>query len=160
VDTSTAEILTAVSGDGEASRSSVAASGYATGAIDMTSSSFRETVLGEAVNAAVVQVAGSLNEFASKLAVTRIDYSGLIADVSGNTLILNVGRKNGVQVGDIVEITRAGRPILDPQTKRVLRTITDKVGAARITEADDGSATATIIDKADAKVGDQVKRTP
>jgi curli biogenesis system outer membrane secretion channel CsgG len=160
VDTSTGEILTAASGSGESSKSSVGASGYATGVLDMTSRSFQDTILGEAVNEAAAEVAESLNEFASKLAVARVDYSGLIADVSGNTLILNVGKKNGVQVGDIVEISRTGRPILDPQTKRVLRTLTDKVGTARITETDDGSATATIIDKADVKVGDQVKRTP
>jgi hypothetical protein len=138
----------------------VGASGYATGVLDMTSRSFQDTILGEAVNKAAAVVAESLNEFASKLAVARVDYSGLIADVSGNTLILNVGRKSGVQVGDIIEISRTGRQILDPQTKRVLRTLTDKVGAARITETDDGSSTATIIDKADVKVGDQVKRTP
>ena len=160
VDTGTAEILSAVSGEGEASRSAVAASGYATGAIDMTSASFRETVLGEAVNEAVAQVAGSLGEFASKLAVARVDYAGVIADVSGKTLILNVGKKSGVQVGDTIEISRAGRTILDPQTKKVLRTLVDKVGAATVTEADDVSATATILDNAAVKVGDQIKRVP
>ena len=57
-----------------------------------------------------------------------------------------------MQVGDTVEISRAGRTILDPQTKKVLRTIVDKVGAARITEADDASSTATILDNAAVKV--------
>jgi len=158
VDTSTGEILTAASGSGESSKTSVAASGYTTGAIDMTSSSFQETMLGEAVNRAAQLVASGLNEFGSKLPVARVDYSGLIADVSGNTLILNVGKKSGVSVGDTIEITRAGRTILDPQTKKVLRTITDKVGTARITEVDDGSSTATTIDNAAVQVGDQVKR--
>ena len=160
VNTSTGEILTSVSGTGESSKSTVGASGYASGALDMTSSSFQSTILGEAVNRAAQIVATGLSEFGSKLAVARVDYSGLIADVSGNTLILNVGRKSGVQVGDTIEITRAGRTILDPQTKKVIRTIVDKVGAARVTEADDVSSTATIIDKAEVKVGDQVKRTP
>jgi curli biogenesis system outer membrane secretion channel CsgG len=158
VDTSTGEILTAVSGSGESSKASVAAGGYTTGAVDMTSSSFQETMLGEAVNGAAQLVAANLNEFGTKLATARVDYSGLIADVSGDTLILNVGRKGGVQVGDTIEISRAGRTIMDPQTKKVLRTITDKVGAARITEVDDISATATIIDNAAVRVGDQVKR--
>lgn len=157
VDTSTGEILTAVSGRGESSKASVAASGY-TGALDMTSSSFQDTMLGEAVNRAAQLVAANLNEFGSKLAVARVDYSGLIADVSGDTLILNVGKKGGVQVGDTLEVTRAGRTILDPQTKKVLRTITDRIGTARITEVDDVSSTATIIDNAAVRVGDQVKR--
>ena len=158
VDTKTGEILTAASGSGESSKASVAASGYATGDIDLTSRSFQETMLGEAVNRAAEQVAAGLNEFGSKLATAPVDYSGLVADVSGNTLILNVGKLKGVQVGDMVEITRAGRQILDPQTKKVLRTIVDKVGTAKVTEVDDGSATATLSGTAAVQVGDQVKR--
>jgi curli biogenesis system outer membrane secretion channel CsgG len=158
VDVNTGEILTAVTGTGESSQSSVAVGGYSTGALDMTSSSFQQTMLGEAVNGAAQSVAANLTEFGKKLAAAPVDYSGLIADVSGNTLILNVGRARGVRVGDTVEITRAGRTITDPQTKRVLRTVMDKVGAARVTEVDDVSATATIVDKADVRVGDQVRR--
>ena len=158
VDTTTGEILTAASGGGESSKASVAASGYATGAIDMTSRSFQESMLGEAVNRAAQQVAANLNEFGSKLATTRVEYSGLVADVSGNTLILNVGRLKGVQVGDTIEVTRAGRTILDPQTKKVLRTIVDKVGTAKVTEVDDASATATLTGTPQVQVGDQVRR--
>ena len=158
VDSSTGEILTAVSGSGQSSKASVAASGYAAGNIDMTSRSFQESMLGEAVNQAAQQVAASLNEFGSKLVSARIDYSGLVADVSGTTLILNVGKVKGVQVGDTVEISRAGRQILDPQTKKVLRTIVEKVGTAKVTEVDDASATATLTGTAAVQVGDQVTR--
>jgi curli biogenesis system outer membrane secretion channel CsgG len=157
VDASTGEILTAASGSGESSKASVATSGSITGALDMTSSSFQDTILGNAVNTAAQTVAASLSEFGSKLAAAR-DYSGLVADVSDGTLILNVGRQKGVQVGDTVEITRAGRSILDPQTKKVLRTIVDKVGTARVTEADDSSAIATLVGTAAVQVGDQVTR--
>jgi len=160
VDTSTGEILTAVSGSGESSKASVAASGYTTGALDMTSSSFQDTMLGDAVNRAAQQMAAGLNEFGSKLATAGVDYAGLVADVSGTTIILNVGKSKGVQVGDNIEITRAGRTILDPQTKKVLRTIEDKVGTAKVTEADDASAVATLTGTAAVKVGDQVKRVP
>ena len=130
VDTKTGEILTAASGSGESSKASVAASGYATGDIDLTSRSFEETMLGEAVNRAAQQVAASLNEFGSKLATAAVDYAGLVADVSGKTLIVNVGKLKGVQVGDTIEISRAGRQILYPQTKKVLRTMVDQVGTA------------------------------
>ena len=132
VDTSTGEILTAASGSGESSKASVSASGSSTGAIDMTSSSFQGTILGEAVTSAVQQVAANLNEYGSKLGAVRADYSGAVADVSGKTLILNVGKLKGVQVGDTIEISRVGRTILDPQTKEVVRTIVDKVGAAKV----------------------------
>jgi hypothetical protein len=156
VDTSTGEILTAASGSGQSSKTSVGASGSSM--VDMTAASFQDSMLGEAVNRATQQVAASLSEFGWKLASTRADYSGLVADVSGRTLILNVGRLKGVQVGDTVEISRAGRQILDPQTKQVLRTIVDKVGNGQVTEVDDGSATATLSGTGAVQVGDQVKR--
>jgi curli biogenesis system outer membrane secretion channel CsgG len=158
VDANTGEVLTAASGTGQSNKASVGASGST--AVDMRASSFQDTMLGEAVNRAVQQVATNLNEFASKLASARVDYSGLVADVSGTTLILNVGTLKGVRVGDIVEISRAGRQILDPQTKKVIRTIVDKVGTAKVTEADDASATAIITGTATVQVGDQVHRVP
>ena len=160
VDTGTGEILTAASGSGESSQAAVAASGYVTGALDMTASSFQDTMLGEAVNRAAQQVAANLNDYGSKLASAGVDYSGLVADVSGSTIILNVGRSKGVQVGDTVDINRPGRTILDPQTKKVLRTIVDKIGTAKVTEVDDGSATAILSGTAAVQVGDQVKRAP
>jgi hypothetical protein len=160
VDTKTGEVLTAASGSGESSKASVAATGYATGNIDMTSRSFQESMLGEAVNAAAAQVAAGLNEFGSKLSPAVVDYTGLVADVTGKTLIINVGKLKGAQVGDTVEISRAGRQILDPQTKKVLRTIVDKIGTAKITEVDNDSATATLSGTAAVQVGDQVKRVP
>jgi hypothetical protein len=112
------------------------------------------------VNRAAQQVATTLNEFGAKLATTRVNYAGVVADVSGNTLIVNVGKLKGVQVGDTIEITRAGRTILDPQTKKPLRTVIDKVGTATVTEVDDGSATATLSGTAAVQVGDQVQRAP
>lgn len=158
IDTTSGEVLTAASGSGESSKASVGGTGYATGAIDMTSSSFRGTMLGEAVTSAARTVAASLNEFGSKLASAPVAYSGLVADVSGKSLIVNVGKLKGVQIGDTIEITRPGRQILDPQTKKVLRTIVDTVGTARITEVDDVSATATLNGTATVQVGDQVRR--
>lgn len=160
VDTRTGEVLTAASGSGESSKASVAASGYATGDIDLTSRSFQESMLGEAVNRAVQQVAVTLNKFGSTAATARVSYAGLVADVSGNTLIVNVGKRNGVQVGDTIEVSRPGRTILDPQTKKVLRIVVDKIAAAKVTEVDDASATATLSSTASVQVGDQVKLAP
>jgi curli biogenesis system outer membrane secretion channel CsgG len=159
VDTRTGEVLTAASGSGESSKASVAASSYVTGDIDLTSRSFQESMLGEAVNRAVQQVALTLNAFGSS-AAARVSYAGLVADVSGNTLIVNIGRRNGVQVGDTIYISRPGRTILDPQTKKVLRVIVDQIATAKITEVDDASATATLGSTATVQVGDQVKLAP
>jgi curli biogenesis system outer membrane secretion channel CsgG len=160
VDVGTGQVLTAVTGTGQSSQSSIAAGGYSSGGVDMSSSSFQQSMLGEAVNGAVEKAAAGLTQFAPNLARARASYSGLVADVSGATLILNVGRSGGARVGDTVEITRPGRTITDPQTKKILRTITDTVGTARITEVDDVSATATVVGSAAPRVGDQIRHVP
>ena len=164
VDTTTAEILAAATGTGESTRkgtSLVGAGGgggnAAGGGYDMTSKNFGETILGEAVHQAVTSMATQLDAKAEALPTRKAEFSGLVADVSGNTLILNVGRNAGVQVGDKVEVNRPVRTVKDPATGKVIKTVTDKMGTATITEVDSDSATANYSGTAPAKVGDSVK---
>jgi len=77
--------------------------------------------------------------------------------VSGSTIILNIGRNSGVQVGDAVEINRPVRTVKDPTTGKVIKTITNKMGTATITEVDVDSATANYSGSTPARVGDSVK---
>lgn len=164
VDTTTAEILAAVTGTGESTRkgtSLVGAGGgggnAAGGGYDMTSKNFGETILGEAVHQAVTQMATQLDEKAEALPTRKAEFSGLVADVSGNTIILNIGRNSGVQVGDAVDISRPVRTVKDPTTGKVIKTITNKMGTATITEVDVDSATANYSGTTPPKVGDSVK---
>lgn len=164
VDTTTAEILAAVEGSGESTRkgtSLVGAGGgggnAAGGGYDMTSKNFGETILGEAVHQAVTQMATQLDTKAEALPTRKAEFSGLVADVSGSTIILNIGRSSGVQVGDAVEISRAVRTVKDPTSGKVIKTITNKMGTATITEVDADSATANYSGSTPAKVGDSVK---
>lgn len=166
VDTSTAEILAAVTGNGESKRggaSLVGAGGgggsAGAGAFDMSSKNFAETILGEAVSQAVNSTGDQLDQKADALPTRKSEVFGLVADVSGNTLILNVGRSSGVQVGDTLEISRAVRTVKDPATGKVLKTITSKVGDATVTDVDATSSTATFAGSGAAKVGD-VAKTP
>jgi len=164
VDTTTGEILAAVTGTGESQRkgtSLVGAGGgggsAAGGGYDMTSKNFGETILGEAVHQAVTQVATQLDQKAEAMPTRKAEFSGLVADVSGNTIILNIGRSSGVQVGDTVAISRPVRTVKDPSTGKVIKTITNQMGTATITEVDADSATATYTGSAPAKVGDAAK---
>jgi len=92
--------------------------------------------------------------------VARASYKGTVADVSGTTLILTVGTAGGVKVGDTVEITRPTRKIKDPKTGVVIKVLSDKLGEAKITEADDKTATATYSGTAVIKVSDDVSFEP
>jgi curli biogenesis system outer membrane secretion channel CsgG len=164
VDVNTAEILAVVTGTGESTRSGLAMggggggwSGGGGGAVDMGSSNFANTILGEAVNRAVADMGQQLDEKASSLPTVKVAVSGVVADVNGNTLVLNVGSKAGVKVGDQVTVSRKVREVKDPSTGTVIKTIVDAVGTATVTEVDELSATATFNGSAPAKVGDIVK---
>ncbi len=164
VDTTTGEILAAVTGTGQSSRKGTSLlgaggsdAGEGRGAYDMTSKNFADTIMGEAVHQAVTQMATQLDEKADALPSRKAEFSGLVADVSGSSIILNIGRNSGVQVGDTVEVSRAVRTVKDPATGKVIKTITNKMGTATITEVDADSSTANYSGAAPAKVGDAAK---
>jgi curli biogenesis system outer membrane secretion channel CsgG len=164
INTSTGEILVAVTDTGESTRSSTALlgggggwSGGGGGSLDMGSSNFSNTILGEAVHKAVDDTGAQLDASVDKIPTVKMEVSGLVADVSGNTLIINVGKKSGVHVGDKLIVSRQVRTVKDPATGKVIKSVEDKVGEATVTEADNDSATVTFSGSGPAKVGDVVK---
>jgi curli biogenesis system outer membrane secretion channel CsgG len=164
INVSTGEILASVQGLGESTRSSTALlgggggwSGGGGGGLDMGSSNFANTILGEATHKAVDDVGTKLDDEAEKIPTRTLVISGLVADATGNTLIINVGKKAGVKVGDKLTVTRQVRVVKDPATGKVIKSVEDKVGDATVTDVDDDSATATFSGSGPAKVGDVVK---
>jgi len=167
VNTTTGEILAAVTGNGESSRSGLmlgggGGTGYSGGggAFNMSSSNFGQTILGEAVNKAVADCATQLDNAAATLPVYKATYSGVVADVSGNTIIINIGNKVGVRVGDSIVISRPVRTVKDPTTGKVLKTVTNDLGTATVTEVDADSATATYSGPTPPKIGDIAASAP
>jgi curli biogenesis system outer membrane secretion channel CsgG len=164
INTSTGEIMVAVTGTGESTRSSTSllgaggggGSGGAAG-LDMGSSNFASTILGEATGKAVEDTATQLDASVDKVQAIKIEFSGLVADVSSGTLIINVGRKAGVKPGQKLLVSRQVRVIKDPSTGKVIKAVTDKIGEATVTEVDEDSATATFSGAGAPKVGDAVK---
>jgi curli biogenesis system outer membrane secretion channel CsgG len=164
INVSTGEILASVQGTGESTRSSTSLigggggwTGGGGGSLDLGSSNFANTILGEATHKAVDDVGAKLDEEADKIPARTLVISGVVADATGNTLILNVGKKAGVKVGDKLTVTRQVRVVKDPTTGKVIKSVEDKVGDATVTEVDDDSATATFAGSGPAKVGDVVK---
>jgi curli biogenesis system outer membrane secretion channel CsgG len=167
INTSTAEILAAATGKGESKRGGVsllgAGGGSGTsvgGATNMSSSNFAQTIIGEATMQAVAESAKQLEASASAVPVRKVAVDGLVADVSGSTLILNVGTKGGVKVGDRLDIRRKDREIRDPATGKVIRTMESQVGEIVITEADEGSSVGKFSGSGTPKTGDAVKSKP
>ena len=163
VSTETGEILAVAEGKGESKRSGLllgggggSYGGAGGGAVDMSSKNFGDTILGEAVAQAVTDVARQLDDKAASLPAHVVQVSGLVADVSGNTLVMNVGSKSGLKVGDVLGVFRQGRQIKDPATGQVLKTIVTKVGDVTITEVEETSSTGTYNGQP-ANVGDAVR---
>jgi curli biogenesis system outer membrane secretion channel CsgG len=163
INTDTAEIIAAVKGLGESSRKGTSLFGAgggntrAGGGVDMTSSNFAQTIIGEAVDKATTDLCAQLNEQAGKMPARVVVISGLVADATGGTLVLNVGSRAGVKVGDRLEVRRKIRDVKDPATGKVLRSIENKVGEVVITDVDEGSAVGTFSGGTPAKAGDVVK---
>ncbi len=160
IDTETAEILAVASGKGLSKRSGVnllgAHAGNA-GAVDMNSSDFQETIIGEATRQAVDELTRQMESQAEKIQATKIDINGTVADVAENVLILNIGKNQGLKVGDVVAIEHVVKVVKDPATGQPLRTITQTIGTARITSVDDHSSEANFSGVGQPKVGDAVK---
>ncbi|MBI3683942.1 MAG: curli production assembly protein CsgG [Acidobacteria bacterium] len=164
INVDTGEIVATASGTGQSTRGGTALLGAGGGQTasgggyyDMSSRNFAATILGEAVTKAVEVTAKQLDASVSRVPARTIRLQGLVADVNGGILIINIGSKAGVKSGDKLEVSRPGREITDPATGRVIRRITDRVGELVITEADESSATGRFSGSGEPKVGDIVK---
>jgi curli biogenesis system outer membrane secretion channel CsgG len=164
VDIDTAEILGVASGKGESERDSTSLlgnggnwHGFGGGNVDFGSSDFQQTILGEAVNAAVKQMSTEVIADNAKLVTRTVNVEGLVAAVDGGQIVLNVGGKVGLKVGDQLNVGRVTREIKDPATGQVIRRMTSPVGVIRLTDVDPVSAVGTIVSGSDFKIGDSVK---
>jgi curli biogenesis system outer membrane secretion channel CsgG len=168
IDVNTGEILASVNGKGESTRSGTNLLGaggsggtYGGGAGGMNSSNFAQTIIGEAVNQAVTQLAQGLEQKSTNLPVAKASpVAGLVADASTSEIIINVGSQAGVHVGDTLLVTRVARVIKDPATGQPLRSIEDQVGQIKITSVDANSAVGTFTGQGSPKTGDTVKTPP
>lgn len=169
IDVNTGEILASVTGRGESQRSGTdmlggGGSGWSGGGghLDMGSSNFGQTIIGEATKASVTQLATGLEQKAPNLAFAAAPppppVDGLVADASTGDIIINVGSSSGVKAGDTLAVTRVERTVKDPATGKVLRTIDSPVGTLTITSVDAGSAVGHFTGSGAPQVGDHVKR--
>ena len=152
VNVDTGEILAVAEGAGQSSRSSNSLlggggnwHGFGGGNADFGSSNFQETIIGEATKAAVDKL------------TRAITVEGLVAAVDGGQIVLNVGGKAGVKVGDQLEVVRVTREIKDPETGQVIRRLSSTVGIIRATDVDDASAVCAPVSGSGFKTGDRVK---
>ena len=163
VNVDTGEILGVAEGAGQSSRSSTSLLGggghnwsSGNGNVDFGSSDFQNTIIGEATKAAVDKLTADVVSNAPKIGVRTITVDGLVAAVDGGQIVLNVGRKAGVNVGDQLQVVRVTKEIKDPATGQVIRRLSSTLGVVQATDVDDASAVCNVVSGAGFKVGDAV----
>lgn len=153
----TGEILAVAEGKGESTRSGKS---YYVGSIsggwgvDFSSSKFQETILGEAVKAAVEDMSAGIIAANARLVMRKVDVEGLVAFIEGSTVVLNIGSKSDLKRGDRLSVERVTKEIRDPKSGNVIRRLTDAIGVVEVTEVDEASALCRVLSGADFKVGD------
>ncbi|MDX1978491.1 MAG: CsgG/HfaB family protein [Pseudanabaenaceae cyanobacterium bins.68] len=160
VDTSSGEILAVAQGTGNVSQSDTNLSGYGFGGRvgGGSSTSNEEKLVFLATEKAIEQVATELVGAASKLGgQSAVAASIVVADVSGNQIVLNQGDRAGLRVGMRLVIERVGKEIKDPVSGQVLRRSTQPVAQVQIVEVDARSSVARMISGGQIRVGDLAK---
>ena len=164
VDIDTGEILSVAEGKGESSRSSTNMlggggnwHGWGGGAVNFGSSDFQNTIIGEATKLATDKLTTDVVAGKDKLQVRTIVVQGLVAAVDGGQVVLNVGAKAGVKVGDELSVERVSKEIKDPATGQVLRRLSSPIGVVKVTDVDDVSSVCTVVSGSGFKTGDAVK---
>jgi curli biogenesis system outer membrane secretion channel CsgG len=164
VNVDTGEIIAVAEGAGQSSRSSTSLlggggnwHGFGGGNADFGSSDFQQTIIGESVKIAVDKLTADLVSSAPKVGVRIIHVEGLVAAVDGGQIVLNVGSKAGVNVGDQLVVARVTKEIKDPSTGAVIRRLTTTVGIVKATDVDESSAVCTPVSGSGFKIGDTVK---
>ena len=164
VNVDTGEIIAVAEGAGQSSRSSTSLlggggnwHGFGGGNADFGSSDFQQTIIGESVKIAVDKLTADLVASAPKVGVRTISVEGLIAAVDGGQIVLNVGSKAGVKVGDQLVVARVTKEIKDPSTGAVIRRLSTTVGIVQATDVDDTSAVCKAVSGSGFAIGDTVK---
>lgn len=163
IDVNTGEVLVSESGRGMSQRSGTSllgAGGSEGGAVSMSSSNFAQTILGEAVTEAVSTLCTALDGDSGRLPVSAapvVHIKGEVADFTDGVMVVNVGTKDGLKVGDHLEVTRTLRTIRDPATGKILRSIDQKLGEFKVNSVDANSAMGSFSGTGTPKVSDIVK---
>jgi curli biogenesis system outer membrane secretion channel CsgG len=155
----TAEVLSVSQGTGEIVRKGVKmAMGADSGGIMGTAN---HPIMNDCMDRAITQLTTQLETAIPKLPPRSKTVEGVVADASeAGHLVLNVGARDGVKIGDHLQIWRAGKEIRDPITGKVLLRDDTLLGEAVVTAVNDVSSVAQYNGSEPVKILDVVKSLP
>ncbi len=156
-----AEVLAVSQGTGDVVRKGVKVDMRDNSAYAMMGSGSGTPEMNQAMDHAIAQLAGDLEQRFPKLPPRIAVIEGLIADADpSGRLVLNVGSRNGVKQGDRLQVWRVGKEIRDPASGKVLLRDDKLLGEAVVTTVLDISCIATYQGTELVKTGDVVKSPP
>ncbi len=154
----TAEVLAVSQGIGEVVQKGVKIDMRDTNMAAMMISGSGSPVMNEAMDHAIAQLAGELEERVPKLPPRVPVIDGLIADADpSGRLVLNVGSRHGVKEGDRLQVWRAGKEVRDPANGRVLLRDDSLLGEAVVSTVHEISCIAMYHGTQPVKTGDIVR---
>lgn len=165
VDVTTGTTLAACSGSGVSQRGGTSlwgGGGGGFGDVGSGAHDFETSIAGEAISAAVNDIATQLEAAASKIddrkSVANANVEGKVADVTGKVVTVNLGKTNGLAVGDNLQVQRSIKTIKDPDTGKVLKEVSNTVAVVTLNQVEDSSSSGDIVKGSGVRVGDQVKK--
>jgi curli biogenesis system outer membrane secretion channel CsgG len=167
VDVETSEVIASGEARGESKRvSSGAGAAFFAGGVfggagvNMTSSNFAETIIGEATMDAVDKLALDVRNVNLQGGADSRDndLDALVADVSGDTITINAGAAAGLQAGQTFTVYHKGKVIKDPSTGEVLDVQTTPLGRLTLTVVRDKISMGSYSGGARPVVGDVVRK--
>lgn len=146
VSTSTGEILAVAQGEGSADKSGGGFSIFGIGGSSSTNNiaTLLSTAADSAVSLMSVELVGA-NSKLTALANAIPTVSAMVADITGNLITFNKGSESGFRIGMSLSIERVVKEVKDPQTGKVLRSVTSPVGKVELIEVDNGFSTGKVV---------------
>lgn len=160
VNTTTSEIIMVAEGNGTAEQSDESVSIFGIGGGSSTSNEGK--LFTQATEQAIDQVVSELSANTSALgglpeAIPTTP--ALVADVTGNLIVLNKGTAAGYRQGMRLTIERVTKEVKDPATGQILRRLTQPIGVVELTDVDSQSSVGKVVSGTKFKVGDVAKPT-
>ena len=150
IDTKTAVIVAAASGMGVDKRVGLTRESrqdrYSAPGESRAFSDISQGLVGNAASLAIVDLTDKLVAQSEKVRARQI--AGLVADVEGDIVVINIGRADGLMPGDTLCIEKILRVVKDPANpNKVLRNLTQRIALAVVSELDEKSAIANVIER-------------
>jgi curli biogenesis system outer membrane secretion channel CsgG len=146
VDSTSAEIIAAVTGRGEKKNTNVGVA-FNWNAMKIGSSEFRASNLGLALRLATEDLAVKLGTEAYKnnpAVLTPQLLKGYVADVAGSKVYINIGSRDGVTEGMKFTVLHVIRLVKDPKTGEVIDEVTEPVAEVTVESVRERASTCVV----------------